>query len=94
MPVDILKVDKSSSRRSAAMSAAIACWRRTIVALGHSLDLEVIAAGVETRGQLAELREMGCEMAQGRLLGEPGGPQPVADALADQREPRPVGSRA
>jgi EAL domain-containing protein (putative c-di-GMP-specific phosphodiesterase class I) len=44
---------------------------RTIVGLGHSLDLEVIAEGVETPSQLAELREMGCDHGQGYLFAPP-----------------------
>jgi len=44
---------------------------RTIVGLGHSLDLEGIAEGVETPGQLAELREMGCDHGQGYLFAPP-----------------------
>jgi EAL domain-containing protein (putative c-di-GMP-specific phosphodiesterase class I) len=93
MPVDILKVDKSfvaalgSDERSH-------CLLEAIVGVGRALSLRVIAEGVERDSQLSVLREMGCEMAQGHLLGEPGGPQPVTDALADQRERRAVGSRS
>jgi EAL domain-containing protein (putative c-di-GMP-specific phosphodiesterase class I) len=44
---------------------------RAVVALGHALDILVIAEGVETAAQLAFLRSLGCEAAQGYLLGEP-----------------------
>jgi EAL domain-containing protein (putative c-di-GMP-specific phosphodiesterase class I) len=44
---------------------------RTIVALGNSLDLEVIAEGVETEAQKAALADLGCRQYQGYLLGRP-----------------------
>ena len=44
---------------------------RTIVALGHDLGLEVVAEGIETPAQLAELREMGCDHGQGYLFSRP-----------------------
>ena len=45
---------------------------RTILALARSMDLDVIAEGVETTGQLAFLRLHGCEGFQGHLFGRPG----------------------
>ncbi len=42
-----------------------------IVALGHSLDLEIVAEGVETPEQLAHLRRLGCDLVQGYLIGRP-----------------------
>lgn len=42
-----------------------------IIALGHSLDLEIVAEGVETPEQLAHLRRLGCDLVQGYLVGRP-----------------------
>ena len=42
-----------------------------LVALGHALGLAVVAGGVETGAQLDRLRELGCDSAQGRLIGPP-----------------------
>jgi len=42
-----------------------------LAALGHNLQLQVIAEGVETREQLALLRELGCELAQGFYIAKP-----------------------
>ncbi|PCR46430.1 hypothetical protein CQA88_30785 [Klebsiella pneumoniae] len=44
---------------------------RTIVALGHSMGLKVIAEGVETDAQRAELAAMGCLAYQGYLFHRP-----------------------
>jgi EAL domain-containing protein (putative c-di-GMP-specific phosphodiesterase class I) len=42
-----------------------------IIAMGRTLDLTVIAEGVEAPDQLRRLRELGCEQAQGFLLARP-----------------------
>jgi len=39
--------------------------------LGHRLGLKVVAEGIETEEQLALVRRLGCEEAQGYLLGRP-----------------------
>ncbi|NKX51094.1 bifunctional diguanylate cyclase/phosphodiesterase, partial [Arthrobacter deserti] len=69
LPVTEVKIDKSFTERLAedGSSAFIA----GIVGLGHGLGLRVVAEGVETDGQLDALRAMGCERAQGYLLGKP-----------------------
>ncbi|MBX3524624.1 MAG: EAL domain-containing protein [Rhodoblastus sp.] len=45
---------------------------RAIITLGRSLGLEVVAEGVETSKHLQGLRDVGCEIVQGYLLGRPG----------------------
>jgi EAL domain-containing protein (putative c-di-GMP-specific phosphodiesterase class I) len=44
---------------------------RTIIEMGRSLGMEVIAEGVESHAQLEFLRNNACLFAQGRLFGEP-----------------------
>jgi len=44
---------------------------RAIVSLGSSLGKKVIAEGIETKSQLEQLREMGCEAGQGFHLSRP-----------------------
>ena len=50
--------------------------------MAHALDLRVVAEGVETREQALRLRQLGCEHAQGYLLGRPVRPDQLIDALA------------
>jgi EAL domain-containing protein (putative c-di-GMP-specific phosphodiesterase class I) len=70
LPLDQLKIDQSFVRDvlSNPDDAAIA---RTIVALAHSLGMEVIAEGVETEAQYAFLFENGCYAYQGYLFSRP-----------------------
>jgi EAL domain-containing protein (putative c-di-GMP-specific phosphodiesterase class I) len=44
---------------------------RTIVMLAHNLGIQVVAEGVETAEQLAQLRQLGCEYGQGFLFSKP-----------------------
>jgi diguanylate cyclase (GGDEF)-like protein/PAS domain S-box-containing protein len=69
-PFDKIKIDRSFLMKADKSTQARAIVR-AILALGKSLDIPVLAEGVETEGQLALLREEGCHQAQGYLLGRP-----------------------
>jgi diguanylate cyclase (GGDEF)-like protein/PAS domain S-box-containing protein len=63
-PVDILKMDRSfllSGEEQAGLAAAI-------VALGDTLDLEVVAEGIEQTTQAESMRDLGCDLGQGFLF--------------------------
>ena len=70
----IIKIDRSfiSSIDESPEEAAVA---QAIIHLGESLGIKIIAEGIETAGQLAELRRRGCVLGQGFLLGRPSAPE-------------------
>ncbi len=81
MPVHILKIDRALVERlgrtphdSAGVTAA--------VELGHRLGLSVVAEGVETDEELAQLRDLGCDGAQGYLFSRPMPQESVGTMLA------------
>jgi len=69
-PIDVLKIDRSfvDGLPQGEQDAQIA---RAIIAMAHSLNLAVIAEGVETQAQLDFLREHDCDEVQGYLFGRP-----------------------
>jgi diguanylate cyclase (GGDEF)-like protein len=83
-PIDALKIDRAfvADCTENAEGAAIV---RAVIAMGHSLRLEVIAEGVETEAQLAFLTDLGCDAAQGFLLARPS-PAPGVVGLLKERE--------
>jgi diguanylate cyclase (GGDEF)-like protein/PAS domain S-box-containing protein len=68
-PIGTLKIDQSFVR-DLSVDTNDAALVRTIIDMGKSLDLEVIAEGVESSEQLEFLRRHGCFFAQGRLFGD------------------------
>jgi diguanylate cyclase (GGDEF)-like protein/PAS domain S-box-containing protein len=69
-PFDKIKIDRSFLRE-AEHSAQARAIIRAILALGRSLEVPVLAEGVETISQLELLRSEGCDEAQGFYLGRP-----------------------
>lgn len=70
LPLDKIKIDRSfvQEMESSTEDATIV---RTIVELSHSLQLKVLAEGVETRATEHLLAELGCDEGQGYLYGKP-----------------------
>jgi diguanylate cyclase (GGDEF)-like protein/PAS domain S-box-containing protein len=75
--VDSLKIDRSFVRDIASDPSDHAIVS-AIVAMARSLNIQVVAEGIETWQQLEILRNMGCSLAQGFLFAKP---SPAADAL-------------
>ena len=70
LPLGRLKIDRSFVK-DLPHSAGAAAIARAIVQMGRSLNLQVVAEGVETVAQRDWLRAQGCEAQQGFLCGEP-----------------------
>jgi diguanylate cyclase (GGDEF)-like protein/PAS domain S-box-containing protein len=78
-PVDIIKMDRSflaSGQHASGLAAAI-------IALGDSLDLEVVAEGIEMPDQIASLRDLGCELGQGFVFARPMAHEALLEYLAE-----------
>jgi PAS domain S-box-containing protein len=69
-PFDTLKIDRSfiSNMDQDVEGREIV---RTIIMLAHNLGLTVVAEGTETEEQISQLKELGCELAQGYLFSRP-----------------------
>ena len=82
-PVDILKMDRSFLRDGASPSSGLAT---AVVALGATLDLEVVAEGIEFPEQWHTLRDLGCEMGQGFYFARPMDVDAMLEFLAERPE--------
>ena len=75
LPVSVLKIDQAFVRglgRDAADTAIV----KSVIDLAHALGLVVVAEGVEDGDQVAHLRKLGCDQAQGYFFARP---QPAED---------------
>ncbi|MHB1567284.1 MAG: GGDEF/EAL domain-containing response regulator [Acidiferrobacter sp.] len=87
-PVDILKIDQAFVRdiTTDADDAAIV---KAIIMMAQSLDIEVIAEGVETQEQVEFLRAQGCHLVQGYYFSKP---QPAATIEGEIMSGKPFSS--
>ena len=85
LPIGVLKIDQSFVRdlESDAEDRTLA---GSIIALGNSLGLDVVAEGVETAAQRDILLELGCRIGQGYLFGRPMPAETFALLLGERRE--------
>jgi diguanylate cyclase (GGDEF)-like protein/PAS domain S-box-containing protein len=90
-PVDILKMDRSFLREGATPDAS--GLANAVVALGTTLELEVVAEGIEFPEQWHSLRDLGCELGQGYFFARPMDVDSTLEFLAEHM-PRRAGDAA
>ena len=87
LPLDRLKIDRNFIG-DIQQSPENLCIVRMIIAMARSLNLQVIAVGVENEQQLEILKSEGCDGFQGYLLATPLVPETLEGLLLANREPR------
>ena len=85
LPINTLKIDRSFVSRMGAQGEDSEIVG-TIVSLAHNLRLDVIAEGVETAAQLAQLQALGCEYGQGYYFSRPVPAEAASDFIATWAE--------
>lgn len=88
-PIDKLKIDRSFIK-DLTTHADAASIVKAIISLGHSLQLKVVAEGVETAQQLEQLRELGCDQFQGFYRSAAVLPGEIAKFMATTAEGTPT----
>lgn len=84
LPFDTLKIDRSFVYTVGEQGENSEILQ-TIISLAKNLKMRVIAEGVETTSQLAVLRNLGCDYAQGFLLAKPKGREETEELLYRRR---------
>jgi diguanylate cyclase (GGDEF)-like protein/PAS domain S-box-containing protein len=84
-PIDTLKVDRSFISKVDVDGEQLAI-ARTIITLAWNLGMEVVAEGVETMKQLAQLRSLQCDYAQGFLFSSPLDVEAVEQLMTSQMD--------
>ncbi|MCH8179858.1 MAG: EAL domain-containing protein [Proteobacteria bacterium] len=84
--IDTLKIDRSFITRIET-SQRDSTLVRAIVALGHSLGLQMVAEGVETQGQADILTQLGCQRLQGYLFSRPVPAQQITPDMLGPSQP-------
>lgn len=84
LPIDVLKIDKAFVR-GLGHRASEAEIVRLILALAHTLRLETVAEGVETREDMLELKKMECYLAQGYMFSPPVAADAAGEMLRNAR---------
>ena len=76
-PVDRLKIDRTFVAQMPPSAAERGSIPAAMIAMAHSLELAVVAEGIETEAQLAALQALGCECGQGYLFSRPVPPHEI-----------------
>ncbi len=81
-PFDTIKIDRSFIQARDRKERLVVL--RSIIAMAHGLDQKLIAEGVETETDVAELLQLGCEFGQGYLFGEAMGIQQAEAMVVEE----------
>jgi cyclic di-GMP phosphodiesterase Gmr len=84
-PIDVLKVDRSFVSRLDSDVKSLALTK-SIVLIGKTLGMKLMAEGVETPAQLARLTDMGCDFIQGYLISKPAPAAQFAEVFVRNRD--------
>lgn len=85
-PIDTLKIDRSFIQDTPNDAEAVAITR-TIIAMGHALNLKIVASGVESVGQVNFLRRARCDILQGYRFSQGVSAEEFAKLLAENQKP-------
>ncbi|NEQ25725.1 MAG: EAL domain-containing protein, partial [Microcoleus sp. SIO2G3] len=80
-PIDTLKIDRTFINRMTVDAENFEIVR-AIVTLAHSIGLDVVAEGIETPEQVAQLRSLGCKFGQGYWFSKPLDASEIERAIA------------
>lgn len=70
LPIDKIKIDRSLIMNLEKDNKNMTIIK-SIIRMGHSLNIKIIAEGIETEKQLSILKELECDFIQGYLIGKP-----------------------
>jgi EAL domain-containing protein (putative c-di-GMP-specific phosphodiesterase class I) len=87
LPFDTVKIDRSFVKEMDGGGESLEIVR-TIVDLARSLDMEVVAEGVETDAQLRSLASLGCEYGQGYYFAKPAAAHATRAIMQERHEMR------
>jgi EAL domain-containing protein (putative c-di-GMP-specific phosphodiesterase class I) len=92
LPVDVLKMDRSFLRAGATPDAS--GLATAVVALGKTLELEIVAEGIEFVEQWETLRDLGCDLGQGYHFARPMDADATLEFLRSRGASSPAGDLA
>jgi EAL domain-containing protein (putative c-di-GMP-specific phosphodiesterase class I) len=83
LPISTVKIDRSFVQRLCENTGSSVPIVEAIIAMGHSLNMQVIAEGVENNEQMKVLHRLGCDAIQGFLLARPVGEAEIEARLSE-----------
>ncbi|MCB1581360.1 MAG: EAL domain-containing protein, partial [Alphaproteobacteria bacterium] len=84
-PIDTLKIDRSFVKDMLANNGSAALVK-AIIGLGKSLNMDIIAEGVESQEEAVALRDLGCDKAQGYYFAKPMPEKEIVDFIIKNRK--------